>query len=423
MQNHERSFTYAGRIGDIIQRWDRTEQCNEWQAPTAVTSPIANLPIHLDYILCEKTQYYRFIARKARTIRKHWRDRHCWVAPVNRSGRRTPHGPSATEQQIQQFTRVVQCQRAFSNAPVSLTSGNANMLWVKLGPIFGFRSKAVTTDGELILGSITWQRLGEFATNIFELGVHRDTTSSTALPLFILESRRRLFAAAYQFDKGIATFLGRPPQISWRHSDCCLPLDIGDHVLTGDPEILDAAQTSLDPQGWNMGKAYQRATWIRFPERTDLLIATILSTVLILGRQWEQSVAIQRDLTWILLLYGIPGASVLIRALQKQAQTGRPMLYSGSQASLIRNLSVFISHLELTARPEQESSTYFNRTAAVFTRILDEILEPRLKIPAPYRDSERNFDVDFDRLFSLDMDGIQLLQNTDFGASFGQMQC
>jgi hypothetical protein len=27
--------------------------------------------------------------------------------------------------------------------------------------------------------------------------------------------------------------------------------------------------------------------------------ATILSTVLILGRQWEQSVAIQRDLTWI----------------------------------------------------------------------------------------------------------------------------
>lgn len=77
------------------------------------------------------------------------------------------------------------------------------------------------------------------------------------------------------------------------------------------------------------------------------------------------------------------------------------MLYSGSQASLIRNLSVFISHLELTARPEQESSTYFNRTAAVFTRILDEILEPRLKIPAPYRDSERNFDVDFDRLFFL----------------------
>jgi hypothetical protein len=145
---------------------------------------------------------------------------------------------------------------------------------------------------ELILGSITWQRLGELATSIFELGVHRDTISSTALPLFILESRRRLFAAAYQLDKGIATFLGRPPRISWRHSDCCLPLDIGDHVLTGDPEILEAAQTSLDPQGWSMETAYHRATWIRLrfiistfreeilelslkklsPERTDQLM-------------------------------------------------------------------------------------------------------------------------------------------------------
>lgn len=61
----------------------------------------------------------------------------------------------------------------------------------------------------LILGSITWQRLGELATDIFELGVHRDTASSTPLPLFILESRRRLFAAAYQLDKSIGTFLRR----------------------------------------------------------------------------------------------------------------------------------------------------------------------------------------------------------------------
>ncbi|KAJ5668548.1 Transcription factor [Penicillium maclennaniae] len=358
--------------------------------------------------------------------------------------------------------------------------------------------------------SITWQRLGELATNIFELGVHRDTASSTALPLFILESRRRLFAAAYQLDKGIATFLGRPPRISWRHSDCCLPLDISDHVLTEDFENLEAVQTSLDPQGWSMKKAYQRATWIRLrfivstfreeilelslqkssPERTDQLMsvsrrcneawnslpkhlhytlecwgtdlptsvklmllisylaylyneflvqslltkdsgetsasqldvsATIISTVLTLGRQWERSVAIQRDFTWIILLYGVPGASVLIRALQKQARTGQPMLYSGSQASLIRNLSVFISHLEPMARPDQTSSTYFNRTAAIFTRILDEILEPRLEIPASDRDTEHNFDVDFDSLFSMDLEGIQLLENTDFGASFGQM--
>ena len=115
----------------------------------------------------------------------------------------------------------------------------------------------------LIIGPITWQRLGELATNIFELGVHRDIGISPPLPLFILESRRRLFAAAYQLDKSIATFLGRPPRISWRHSDCSLPLDVSDHMLTGEPETLEVAQTLLNPHGWNTGKVYQRATWIR----------------------------------------------------------------------------------------------------------------------------------------------------------------
>jgi hypothetical protein len=97
------------------------------------------------------------------------------------------------------------------------------------------------------------------------------------------------------------------------------------------------------------------------------------------------------------------------------------MLYSGSQAPLIRDLSVFISHLEPMARPDQASSTYFSQTAAAFTRILDEILEPRLEIPAPMGGTEHNFDIDFDTLFSLNLGGIQLLENTEFGASFGQM--
>lgn len=37
------------------------------------------------------------------------------------------------------------------------------------------------------------------------------------------------------------------------------------------------------------------------------------------------------------------------------------------------------------------------------------------------RDTEHKFDVDFDNLFSLNLEGIQLLENTDFGVSFGQM--
>jgi hypothetical protein len=47
---------------------------------------------------------------------------HCVLkvnAPINRGGRRRQHTSSAAEQQIQQFTRIVRCQRAFNQRPGS----------------------------------------------------------------------------------------------------------------------------------------------------------------------------------------------------------------------------------------------------------------------------------------------------------------
>lgn len=35
----------ARRISEVVQRWDRIEQCDEWQAPTVVTVPIPSLPV------------------------------------------------------------------------------------------------------------------------------------------------------------------------------------------------------------------------------------------------------------------------------------------------------------------------------------------------------------------------------------------
>ena len=126
---------------------------------------------------------------------------------------------------------------------------------------------------------MTWNRLGELATDIFEFGAHRDTPS--LLPLFILESRRRLFAASYQLDKSIAIFLGRPPRISWRHCDCCLPLDISDVDLAGHTHILEAARRSLDSDGWNTKKVYQQASWIRL----RFIISTFREEILELSLQ------------------------------------------------------------------------------------------------------------------------------------------
>ena len=88
------------------------------------------------------------------------------------------------------------------------------------------------------------------------MGVQIDIAGSTPLLLFILQSQRTLFAATYQFDKSIATFLGRPPRILWRHSDCYLLLDIGDHILEGDQKVLEAAQIFFDADEWNNKQIY-----------------------------------------------------------------------------------------------------------------------------------------------------------------------
>lgn len=71
------------------------------------------------------------------------------------------------------------------------------------------------------------------------------------LPFFLAEHRKRLLLGAYSIDKELATFLGRPPRISWRHIDVDPPLDITYDELISEPEIRDAAISQLDDNGWN----------------------------------------------------------------------------------------------------------------------------------------------------------------------------
>ncbi|KAJ5875768.1 uncharacterized protein N7529_001352 [Penicillium soppii] len=111
--NHRIPKPKARQIADAVQQWERAAECDEWQPPLVVNEPIPNLPVYSDGILCEQGLFCQFIARSTTTIRQHWRDHHSWVAPINRGGRRRQHTSSAAEQQIQQFTRIVRCQRAF----------------------------------------------------------------------------------------------------------------------------------------------------------------------------------------------------------------------------------------------------------------------------------------------------------------------
>lgn len=167
--------------------------------------------------------------------------------------------------------------------------------------------------------------------------------------------------------------------------------------------------------------------------------ADILSTVLKLGTQREQVVDLRPDFTWTVssspiflsqgilvlilillwpkvLLYGFPSASVLMKALQHQKRTGEAFIYEGSRSALIRNLSVFISHLETVVRSDNANYALFQRASQVFSKIIDEILEPHAALEdtelgeAPF--------LDHDQMIALD--ALDLFNTMDFGVAFNQ---
>lgn len=64
-------------------------------------------------------------------------------------------------------------------------------------------------------------------------------------------------------DKGLSTFLGRPPRMIRRYITVDPPLDIAFADIIASPEVLDAAMTRLDNNGWNAEGAFTRGSYAR----------------------------------------------------------------------------------------------------------------------------------------------------------------
>ena len=105
--------------------------------------------------------------------------------------------------------------------------------------------------------------------------MHKES-ASIDIPIWLTETRRRVFCSSYNQDKSISTFLGRPIRISKRHTDIKLPLDLRDEELTGDPAALDLAIKNLDEAGWNTKGQHLRASWIRLRHIASRLREEIL---------------------------------------------------------------------------------------------------------------------------------------------------
>ncbi|OJJ98523.1 hypothetical protein ASPACDRAFT_45036 [Aspergillus aculeatus ATCC 16872] len=285
----------------------------------------------------------------------------------------------------------------------------------------------LTLTNGFCTGSTTWHRLGELSTTLFELGLHRE---SNDLPIFLAETRRRIFAAAYQLDKTTLDDSGwslQEPPVFQRASWIRVRFELGtlrEEILELSlrPPSADTAAHLRDislrsEQTWSSLPKHLRSSAAAWREPGSLSVsarlmltvahlahlyddclvqrlllredsqaqgallkvsAQILSTVLTLGTYGEAAT---------ILLYGFPSASVLVKALQTQSRTGQPLPYAGSRAALIRDLSVFLSHLESIAKTDKVHGLLCERTSKALLQILDEVLESGLSC-APFAPSE-----------------------------------
>jgi chromatin structure-remodeling complex subunit RSC3/30 len=120
-----------------------------------------------------------------------------------------------------------------------------------------------------------WRKLGELSTTVFALGLHQDSSANT--PFFLAEMRKRTMVAAYTVDKMLATFLGRPPLISWRYCDIQMPLDLSVEEIFADPPFRDAAIRKLDKHtGWNQEASLMKGAWPRVAFVTSVLREKVL---------------------------------------------------------------------------------------------------------------------------------------------------
>ncbi|KAI4818563.1 hypothetical protein E4T44_10471 [Aureobasidium sp. EXF-8845] len=125
-----------------------------------------------------------------------------------------------------------------------------------------YENLRITTSIQGYSSPTAWRRLGDLSTDIFALQIHREVTIEK-VPFFLAECRRRIFAAAFHWDKLLATLFDRPPRIPSYYADCRLPLELTDDQLCLD-DPRDEEQASVERTGgWHTGTSNYSASWIR----------------------------------------------------------------------------------------------------------------------------------------------------------------
>ncbi|KAH8655795.1 hypothetical protein BX600DRAFT_470350 [Xylariales sp. PMI_506] len=116
----------------------------------------------------------------------------------------------------------------------------------------------------------------EINLTLVALGLHRKIPSSAEVPFFLVELRKRTAVIVYACEINTATFLGRPPRLSYRHVALDPPLDLTDEQLVLNPTELEQVLAGLDATGNNTAGDFGGPTWLRtwvglVPRNEDIL--------------------------------------------------------------------------------------------------------------------------------------------------------
>lgn len=96
-----------------------------------------------------------------------------------------------------------------------------------------------------------WKLHAENIALLTFLGMHAEQSSLPYRPSAMSESRRRIFCGIFNSDKQLATFSGRPALLVRKFVSTPLPLDLSNEALLAGGDVLDAAVSKLDTNGWN----------------------------------------------------------------------------------------------------------------------------------------------------------------------------
>ncbi|KAH9860760.1 hypothetical protein J1614_012092 [Plenodomus biglobosus] len=225
--------------------------------------------------------------------------------------------------------------------------------------------------------------MGDSVSALYASGMHCEgefTEGANEEPLFLRESRRRIYAAVYRSDKTLAVFFGRPPMMGWRYSDRRQQLDVSDEAIASDdPNLLNEQLARLDSAGWNIDGITHPASYIRvrcqlavFKERLlEQSLAGVKDSDVIRNIQVYET---RRHFPTVVLFYCFPAAGLLALELRRCTIEGVSLPSTVTRAEVIRNLSVLTSCLEWIVLPGDGNHKLCSELNKMLAKVLDEVL-------------------------------------------------